>query len=115
MTYCQRPESLGLLAKASEDVFGTRIQFKFYTDRSAPAPTFGRSGSARRPEDNRLRPKVVEDDPFVQQAIGIFGGTVVDVRKVLDAPATTTAETDPDSDADEPPPLTTSDPDDADD
>ena len=81
MTYCQRPESLGQLAKASEAVAGRQFTFNFYADVPAAGGVSGPTSPAARREDGRLRPKVVDNEPFVQTAVAIFGGTVVDVRK----------------------------------
>ncbi len=87
MNYCQRPEPLDQLVRIIEQLVGRRVEIKLCVDTSkevrTPAPT-SRGG---RSDEGRLRPKVVENDPFVQQAVSIFGGTVADVRKVLEPPA----------------------------
>ncbi|MEZ6056361.1 MAG: DNA polymerase III subunit gamma/tau [Planctomycetaceae bacterium] len=84
VTYCQRPESLTRLRELAEQVVGQYVDVTITID----APTAGSSntptttGNSPRSMDDRLRPAIVDDDPFVQSAVTIFGGTIVDVRKM---------------------------------
>jgi hypothetical protein len=103
MNYCQRGESLSVLSRVAEKLVGSSVKFRFQADAAGPAPATRSTGSTRRSDEGRLRPKAVEIDPFVQQAVQIFGGTVVDVRKVLAEQRTeATTETADDSATDEP-------------
>jgi hypothetical protein len=97
MNYCQREEPLGVLTRTAAKVAGKPVRIGFLADAGGPAAGPRSSPAASRRDDNRLRPKAVENDPFVQQAVQVFGGTVVDVRKVLSEQRTeATAETDDD-------------------
>lgn len=86
MNYCQRPEPRGQLARIIEELVGKLVEIRFCIDTSTEVRTQAPSTRGGRGDEGRLRPKVVENDPFVQQAVAIFGGAVVDVRKVFDPP-----------------------------
>ncbi|MCA9056466.1 MAG: hypothetical protein KDA75_21705, partial [Planctomycetaceae bacterium] len=92
MNYCQRDEPLKMLVKLASELAGKPVHIRLKADGSVPAGRSSQPAKPRMGDANRLRPKVVEDDPFVQQAVSIFGGTVVDVRKVLADVAETVAE-----------------------
>lgn len=103
MNYCQRAESLSVLTRIAEKLVCSSVKFRFEAEAAGAAPATRSTGSSRRGDEGRLRPKAVENDPFVQQAVQIFGGTIVDVRKVLAATRTEpTTETADDSATDEP-------------
>ena len=103
MNYCQRAETLAVLTRAASKLVGSAVKFRFQADTTAPATTRN-SPAARRGDEGRLRPKAVENDPFVQQAVQIFGGTVVDVRKVLTESQTAErSESATEDEVDEPP------------
>ena len=87
MNYCQREQPRQLLGQLASDLAGKPVKIGFRVDEAAPQSVPRREGMPNRAEVGHLRPKAVEDDPFVQEAVSIFGGTVVDVRKVLDRPA----------------------------
>jgi DNA polymerase-3 subunit gamma/tau len=86
MNYCQRPEPRGQLVRIIEELVGKRVEVRCCIDTSTEVRTQASSTRGGRGDEGRLRPKLVENDPFVQQAVAIFGGAVVDVRKVLDPP-----------------------------
>ncbi|MFV0443723.1 MAG: DNA polymerase III subunit gamma/tau [Planctomycetaceae bacterium] len=83
MNYCQREETQSVLHRLASKLTGNPVRFRFQVDASVATTASRPTSPPRRNDDNRLRPKAVEDDPFVQQAVQVFGGTVVDVRKVL--------------------------------
>jgi len=76
--YCEQAESMNRLSEAARKIAGDLVTCRLDFDKSAPAPT------AKAPEQVRLveRRKVstVDHDPFVQTAVGVFGGQVVEVR-----------------------------------
>jgi DNA polymerase III subunit gamma/tau len=81
-TYCERREPLQKLSGLASEMAGRKIECQFREDESAPAP----KPATRKAEPaalQRRRPSSVENDPFVQHAVSIFGGQVVDVRPVV--------------------------------
>jgi hypothetical protein len=82
MNYCRRPDVLRQLSERAQECSGQQIDIRLREDAAQGAATVA-SPRQKREEEDRLRPKAVEDDAFVQQAVSIFGGTVVDVRRVL--------------------------------
>jgi hypothetical protein len=67
----------------AEELAGFRVEFRFRAEQAAPVAEVRTTPAAPRHEETRLRPKAVENDPFVQKAVAIFGGTVIDVRRVI--------------------------------
>ncbi len=91
MKYCQRPEAMEQIRSLVAQMSSNVTDFRFVLDSRTPAAQPARP--ADDPDlENRLRPVVVESDPFVQSAVSIFGGSVVDVRKVLGVPSTDSRE-----------------------
>jgi hypothetical protein len=82
MNYCQRPDTLRQVRECASQLAGRSVEVRFQSNGAAAPPPS--SDPRRRPAaDERLRPKAVENDPFIQQAATLFGGTVVDVRRIL--------------------------------
>jgi hypothetical protein len=78
--YCERPEVTGQLVTAASQVAGRAIDVSIRllpassaADRSEPG---GPSAAPKR------RKASLEKDPFVSQALSVFGGTLVDVREI---------------------------------
>jgi len=88
--YFELPANSKKLETLVAQLAGRDVSCKLVVDHSAPAAT-PRPTSPRPAQSasERTRTSVVDDDPFVQQAVAIFGGQVVEVRKVLVAPAVT--------------------------
>jgi DNA polymerase III subunit gamma/tau len=93
-SYCERPEALSRLQSALLNVFGEALTITVLIDKSTePEATAKREGKIiydRRPTS------AVQQDEFVQHAVSVFGGSVVDLRETV-RPATLTNDdrTDP--------------------
>ncbi|MCA8996665.1 MAG: hypothetical protein KDA80_06765, partial [Planctomycetaceae bacterium] len=84
--YCERPELLSRLNSLVEEICGPQVRLVLKLDETAPAMKPPSTKSPERPEIQRRRTSVVDNDQFVQNAVQIFGGQVVEVRPIL-APA----------------------------
>ena len=88
--YFELPANSKKLETLVAQLAGREVSCKLVVDHSAPVaaprPTSPRPAQSA---SERTRTSVVDDDPFVQQAVAIFGGQVVEVRKVLVAPTVT--------------------------
>lgn len=74
--YCQRAESLRRLEAVAREIAGCEVRVDIRPDEESP-------GTAPDPEPRIPRPSApdaVRNDPFVQQVIAIFGGSIVEVR-----------------------------------
>ena len=81
-TYCERPETAQRLTELATQIAGTEVQCRISVDELAVDPP----PPPKRPQQDlpaRRSPATVEKDDFVQQAVSIFQGQVVDVRPVL--------------------------------
>jgi DNA polymerase-3 subunit gamma/tau len=76
--YCERPETLARLQAFAADLAGHPVQCRARFDEALPANVAGRP---MQPVERRP-PEALVRDPFVQQVLAVFGGTVVDVRPV---------------------------------
>ncbi len=74
--YCERPETLARLQAFAADLAGHPVecQARFDETRAANVPSRPMQPGERRPGE------VLAADPFVQQVLAVFGGSVVDVR-----------------------------------
>jgi len=81
-SYCERPEALGRLTAAVSEVCGDSVvvQIKAVT---APATPVQSTTSNPRNTSGRRSPSSVQNDPFVQQAVAMFGGSVAEVRETV--------------------------------
>ena len=78
--YCERFEPLKKIAEVAKQLTGQEITCRFVVDESQPAPA-PRQQATRQPV--RRSPSSVDGDQFVQDAIAIFSGQVVEVRPVF--------------------------------
>ncbi|MGH7199063.1 MAG: DNA polymerase III subunit gamma/tau [Planctomycetaceae bacterium] len=70
--YCERPEELTRIGRLAETIAGRPIRLLLHLEEE-PRP----AADATKPAANTGRPPSGPiDDPFVQQALGVFGGTV---------------------------------------
>ncbi len=80
-SYCERVEPLTKLVEVASEMAGKPIDCSFKIDESStvkkPQPT-----NPVAPTIERRSPSSVDKDEFVQNAVAIFGGQVVDVRPV---------------------------------
>jgi len=78
--YFENPETSKKLATVIQEIVGKTVDCRFSIDRNAET---GRE-AARRPEKPRLperrKASAVDGDAFVQMAVSLFGGQVVEVR-----------------------------------
>jgi DNA polymerase III subunit gamma/tau len=85
--FCERPETLGRIADLASRVAGREIRVKVVasdTEGRTPAPR----RSVSRPEPpSRQKKAQLSSDPFVQQALDIFGGTLIDAREIHETAA----------------------------
>jgi hypothetical protein len=83
--YCERPDTLRKIQALAQELAGRRVEFRLSFDESDVAAETSRvtAPPVRRTLDS------VSKDPFVQQVMSIFGGTLVDARF---GPAATSGE-----------------------
>ncbi|QDU38439.1 DNA polymerase III subunit tau [Maioricimonas rarisocia] len=82
--YCERPESTQRLREAVEEICGQEANIRLKLE-SAPANEAAPEepgDSPRSAEPVRRRRSSVEQDPYVQQALAVFGGSVLEVHEV---------------------------------
>jgi len=83
-SYCERPDAVNRLAAAASEVCGAAVAIQIRA--SAPAKTTPSSTSPNtRNTSSRRSTSSAQNDPFVQQAIAVFGGSVAEVRESLGA------------------------------
>ncbi len=82
--YLERPEALARVASVIQQLTGVTAECVFSIDQTAEVkiPTPVKVERSRQVE--RLKTSAVDNDPFVQQAVEIFGAQVGDVRVVLE-------------------------------
>jgi DNA polymerase-3 subunit gamma/tau len=96
MNYCQRTETARKLQETVSQLAGRAFQVVCRLEVQSTNAGRPHTPSAAAAVDSRLRPAAVEKDTFVQSAVTIFGGTVVDVRRVAAAARVPASEsTDP--------------------
>lgn len=101
-SYCERPETLKRLTGIASKLAGREVGLKLNIDKQAPQREVPPVTKRRQqPDTERKRTSILDNDPFVQQAVSIFGGQVVEVRSVLVAPETTAGPTIEDDQASE--------------
>jgi DNA polymerase-3 subunit gamma/tau len=85
--YCERSETKKRLAAAAENFCGHSVDWRFSVDKTVTPPAFTNPRPAETKLVERRKPSCVEGDFFVQQAVAIFGGQVVEVRPLAAATA----------------------------
>jgi DNA polymerase-3 subunit gamma/tau len=83
-SYCERTEPLKKLISVAGQLAGQPVEFRFAVDETAAVVARPAPASAP-PAVQRRRTSTVDGDPFVQQALAIFGGQVVEVRTIPQA------------------------------
>ncbi len=81
--YLEREEILRQLNGVVSQIAGKTIDVILTTAKSKPAPDRGPE-PASRPRPSRRKTSELDQDVFVEQAVSIFSGTVVDVREIHD-------------------------------
>ncbi len=79
--YCDRPESISQLESIAHELTGQKISITFRTVESESATGASSSQPKAAPRPRKRTPKLDKDE-FVEQAVSIFGATVVDVREI---------------------------------
>jgi DNA polymerase III gamma/tau subunit len=80
-SYCERPDAVNRLAAAASEVCGEAVGIQIRA--SAPKATTSSTSPNPRNTSNRRSTSSTQNDPFVQQAIAVFGGSVAEVRETL--------------------------------
>lgn len=97
--YCERPETLSRLKSVAGEIVGREIGIRIRLDEAAAGPPPTALPRSERPPVERRRTSVVDNDTFVQNAVGVFGGQVVAVRPLLLVPVSQDPETESDESA----------------
>lgn len=86
-SYCERSGPAKTLNQKASELAGQPIDCRFIIDESAPGliPQATKAAPAT-PVVERRSPSSVDNDDFVQEAVNIFGGQVVEVRTVYVKP-----------------------------
>lgn len=84
--YCEQPETLKRLNFVTSQVAGKQVDCKLTIDPTAEVQIKAPERKENAVVVERLKPSAVEADQFVQLAVAIFGGQVLEVRPVLEAP-----------------------------
>ena len=80
-TYCERPETLRRIESTASTLAGRPIRIVIRGETNPASIEKPKAGSAHQPRPRPL--ESVRSDPFVQQIISVFGGTVVEVRSAV--------------------------------
>lgn len=80
-TYVERPEALKKLTDLATGITGSRVDFILSVDNTKSVPKPAPETPRKAPVERKSR-SVLDKDEFVQNAVNIFGGQVVDVRTV---------------------------------
>lgn len=83
MQYVERPEVLQQIRETVSKVAGHPVEVSIVATAATPEVTSGRTNG--RQGGARRRPQELNQDQFVEQAVSIFSGTVVDVREIREA------------------------------
>ena len=81
-SYCERPDAVNRLAAAVLDVCGEAVSVHIRAS-APPKTTTSTTSPHPRNTSNRRSTSSTQTDPFVQQAIAVFGGSVAEVRETL--------------------------------
>jgi DNA polymerase-3 subunit gamma/tau len=81
-SYCERPDAVNRLAAAVSQLCGGQVSVQIRASAPAKAATSSTTSNPRN-TSNRRSPSSTQNDPFVQQAIAVFGGSVAEVRETL--------------------------------
>jgi DNA polymerase-3 subunit gamma/tau len=84
-SYCERAEAMSRLHAAASTIAGRPIQIRLKMD----AAKSGDSTHSPKVTYDRKSTSLAQQDPFVQQAIGIFGGSVAELRGLHSGAAST--------------------------
>ncbi|WP_437192571.1 DNA polymerase III subunit gamma/tau [Planctomicrobium sp. SH527] len=84
--YCEQPETLKRLNFVTTQVAGKQVDCKLTIDPTAEVQIKAPERQENAIVVERLKPSAVEADQFVQLAVAVFGGQVLEVRPLLDAP-----------------------------
>ncbi len=74
--YCERPETLRRIQALTHELVGKEVELRLCFDELSPSPELAKVAAA--PVRRSL--ESVAKDPYIQQVISVFGGTLVDVR-----------------------------------
>jgi len=80
-SYCERSETSYRLETVTEEITGTPLKFSCSVDASSAEPVRPKTPE-QKDEPQRRNKSIVDDDEFVQQAVNIFSGQLVEVRTV---------------------------------
>ena len=83
--YCERPETLRRIQALTHELVGRDVEFRMTFEESSPSAEAPRVP----PPTVRRTLESVSKDPYLQQVMSVFGGTLVDVRV---GPGMTSAE-----------------------
>ncbi len=81
--FCDRPEHIAQLEVIAQETAGQEIRVEFRTVQ-ADSNNGSRSAPSQASPRPRRRTPQLDKDRFVEQAVAIFGATVVDVREIHD-------------------------------
>jgi DNA polymerase III subunit gamma/tau len=85
-SYCERPDAVARLSSAIAEVCGTPVAVQIRSAPAASSPASNASSSSRNTSIRRSNSSA-QNDPFVQQALAVFGGSVAEVRESVAAAA----------------------------
>ncbi|MDB4732953.1 hypothetical protein OAF42_00780, partial [Planctomicrobium sp.] len=80
-TYCERPDPLKKLNEVASELAGEQINCRFRIDEKTEIKVPKTSKQAAAPVERRSTTSL-DKDTYVQEAVTIFGGQVVEVRPV---------------------------------
>ena len=78
--YCERPEAIRRIQSVANVLAGQPVELVIECDDSTPEEEESAATAPKLPVARRLSNRTTEGDPFVQQVLSVFGGSVVDVR-----------------------------------
>lgn len=92
-TYCERPETLKRLGGLASELAGKEIDCRFRIDESSEVK-LPKPEKNPVPQVERRSNSTLDKDPYVQEAVQIFSGQIVEIRPVFSKPHTSSIELD---------------------
>ena len=80
--FCERPETLRRIAEIAGQIAGRPIDVTVKSSQNGADVPSPRRVESQQQSAGRRKKASVEGDPFVQQALDVFGGTLIDARSL---------------------------------
>ena len=80
--FCERPETLERVAECATQIAGESIEISIALTTETESPSPGQPPTPKRRTTGQQKKPDISGDLYVQQALDIFGGSVIDTREI---------------------------------